>query len=209
VRKKLFITATEASMKHYLLFVLFLLLLIPENLNAVQEAGVVETKIKTLTVDPNTQSPVVILETVTDKQLLPIWIDIPEARAIALELEHVKIPRPLTHDLIRNLLQELGAQLHRVTITDLRNSTYFAVLSLGFKGQELQIDSRPSDAIAIALRMKAPIYVATQVFEKSKSVPAPGSRTDHGQKTLGRQPHDLILKPAALTPKIGTLRERL
>ena len=196
-------------MKHHLLFVLFLLLLIPESLNAVQQAGVVETKIKTLTVDPNTQSPVVILETVTDKQLLPIWIDIPEARAIALELEHVKIPRPLTHDLIRNLLQELGAQLHRVTITDLRNSTYFAVLSLGFKGQELQIDSRPSDAIAIALRMKAPIYVATQVFEKSKSVPAPGIRTDQGQKTLGRQPQNLILKPAALTPKIGTPRETL
>lgn len=196
-------------MKYPLLFVPFLFLLTPASLNPAQDSGVVEVKIKTLTVDPNTQSPVVILETVTDKQLLPIWIDIPEARAIALELEHVKIPRPLTHDLIRNLLQELGAQLHRVTITDLRNSTYFAVLSLGFKGQELQIDSRPSDAIAVALRMKAPIYVSSQVFEKSKSMPAPGVRTEQGQKTLGRQPQDLILKPAALTPKIGTLRETL
>jgi uncharacterized protein len=196
-------------MKHQLLFVLLSFLLISENLNAVQETGVVETKIKTLTVDPNTQTPVVVLETVTDKQLLPIWIDIPEARAIALELEHVKIPRPMTHDLIRNIVEKLGATLNRVTISDLRNATYFAVLSLAFKGQELQIDSRPSDAIAIALRMKAPIYVSTQVFEKSKSMPTPGIRTDQGQKTLGRQRQDLILKPAALTPKIGILREPL
>ena len=111
-----------------------------------------ETTIKTLMLDPNTQSPIVVLETVTDKRLLPIWIDVPEARAIALELDHVTTPRPLTHDLIRNIIQGLGATLQRVTITDLRSNTYFAVLFLGLKGQDLQIDARPSDAIAVALK---------------------------------------------------------
>src|SRR5262245_66322891 len=108
--------------------------------------------------DPNTQSPIVVLETVTDKKLLPIWIDVPEARAIALELEHVATPRPLTHDLIRNIIQGLGATLQRVVITDLRNSTYFALLFLGLKGKDYQIDARQSDAIDVALRLKAYNY---------------------------------------------------
>ena len=155
-----------------LLFLLSLLFFFPLCLNAAQEISSVEAKIKTLMLDPNTQSPVVVLETVTDKKLLPIWIDVPEARAIALQLEHVATPRPLTHDLIRNIIQGLGATLQRVMITDLRNNTYFAVLFLGFKGQDLQIDARPSDAIAVALRMKAPIYASTQVLAKSKSVPS-------------------------------------
>src|ERR1043166_4559398 len=176
-----------------LIFGLSLLFLLSCAVNAAQNSGVVETKVKTLTLDPNTQAPIVLLETLTDKQLLPIWIDIPEARAIALELEHVKTPRPLTHDLIRNILQELGAELHRVTITDLRNSTYYAVLSVRLKGQELQIDSRPSDAIAVALRMKTPIYVSTQVFEKSKSLPAPGIRPDPGQKIFAPDPPAVII----------------
>src|SRR5882724_2037999 len=133
------------------------------ELQAAQGSAAVETKVKTVMVDPNSQSPVVVLETVADKKLLPIWIDVPEARAIAIELDHVATPRPLTHDLIRNIIQGLGATLQRVTITDLRNNTYFAVLFLGFKGQDLQIDARPSDAIAVALRMKAPIYASTQV----------------------------------------------
>ncbi|HEX9272159.1 MAG TPA: bifunctional nuclease family protein, partial [Candidatus Binatia bacterium] len=140
------------------LFLLAFLFLFPFSPYAAQETSSVEAKIKTLMLDPNTQSPVVVLETVTDKKLLPIWIDVPEARAIALELEHVTTPRPLTHDLIRNIIQGLGATLQRVMITDLRSNTYFAVLFLGFKGQDLQIDARPSDAIAVALRMKAPIY---------------------------------------------------
>ncbi|HKY07864.1 MAG TPA: bifunctional nuclease family protein, partial [Candidatus Binatia bacterium] len=122
-------------------------------------------------IDPNSQSPVVVLETITDKKPLPIWIDVPEARAIALELEHVALPRPLTHDLIRNILQSLGATLQRITITELRNSTYFANLSLATKNRVMQVDSRPSDAIAIALRMKAPIFVSTQVLAKSKPMP--------------------------------------
>jgi len=167
--------------------------------HAAQEITSVETKIKTVTLDPNSQSPVVILETITDNKLLPIWIGLPEARAIILELEHVVAPRPLTHHLLGNILQKLGATLHRATITDLKNDTYFAVLSLGFKGQELEIDSRPSDAIALALRMKAPIYASIDVLAKAKSLPpAPGGQKTQAQKTLGLQAQDLTPELAAL-----------
>jgi bifunctional DNase/RNase len=182
----------------WLPFVVFVLCL-PAGPNAAQENNAVETKIKTLMLDPNTQTPVVVLETVSDKRLLPIWIDIPEARAIALELEQVSPPRPLTHDLVRNILQTLGATVQRATITDIRNNTYFAVLTLRVKGQDFQIDSRPSDAIAIALRMKAPIYAAAQVFAKSKQLPAPqDARAEGVWKKLGMHGQDLTAELAGL-----------
>jgi bifunctional DNase/RNase len=173
------------------------ILLYPVGILAAQEAETVETKIKTIMVDPNTQSPVVILESVADKRLLPIWIDIAEARAIALELEHVKPPRPLTHDLLRNILNRLGATLERAVITDLRNSTYYALLYLKSKGQDLQIDARPSDAMALALKMNAPVFVAPQVFAKSKAVPTP-KRVEETQLKLGVQAQDLTPELAAL-----------
>jgi uncharacterized protein len=168
------------------------------ELQAAQGSASVETKVKTVMTDPNSQSPVVILETVPDKKLLPIWIDVPEARAIAIEIEQIKTPRPLTHDLIRNILQGVGATLQRATITDLRNSTYFALLSLNLKGQELQIDSRPSDAIAVALRMKAPIFASHQVLAKSKPVPSQPTRGEQTQKKLGIQAQDLTAELANL-----------
>jgi bifunctional DNase/RNase len=180
------------------LFLLFLLFACSARLHAVEEGGSVETKIKTLMLDPNSQSPIVVLETITDKKLLPIWIAAPEARAIALELEHVTMPRPLTHDLVRSIIQGLGATLQRVTITDLRNNTYFAVLLLRLKSQDLQIDARPSDAIAVALRMKAPIYVSTHVLAKSKSLPALGGPTKESRRKLGIQTQDLTEEIAAL-----------
>lgn len=170
----------------------------PNILEGAQESSPVEIKIKTLMLDPSSQAPIVVLETVNDKRILPIWIDIPEARAIALELEHVATPRPLTHDLIRNIIQGLGATLQRVIITDLRNNTYFAVLFLSFKGQDLQIDARPSDAIAVALRMKAPIYASTQVLEKSKALPSAPTPTKALQKRMGIQAQDLTVEVAAL-----------
>jgi bifunctional DNase/RNase len=179
-------------------FFMFSLPLLAPSLYAAQDSGSVETKIKTLMLDPYSQSPIVVLETVPDKKLLPIWIDVPEARAIALELEKVATPRPLTHDLIRNIIQGLGATLQRVTITDLRSNTYFAVLFLGIKGQELQIDARPSDAIAVALRMKAPIYASTQVLAKAKSLPSLSNETKEFQKKLGVQAQDLTVEVAAL-----------
>jgi len=179
-------------------FFMFSLPFLAPSLYAAQDSGSVETKIKTLMLDPYSQSPIVVLETVPDKKLLPIWIDVPEARAIALELEKVATPRPLTHDLIRNIIQGLGATLQRVTITDLRSNTYFAVLFLGIKGQELQIDARPSDAIAVALRMKAPIYASTQVLAKAKSLPSLSNETKEFQKKLGVQAQDLTVEVAAL-----------
>ena len=182
------------------LFLLSLLFFFPICLYAAQEISSVEAKIKTLMLDPNTQSPIVVLETVADKKLLPIWIDVPEARAIALELEHVTPPRPLTHDLIRNIIQGLGATLQRVMITDLRRNTYFAVLFLVIRGQDLQIDARPSDALAVALRMKVPIYASTQVLAKSKSLPALNTPppTRELQKRTGIQAQDLTAEVAAL-----------
>jgi bifunctional DNase/RNase len=167
-------------------------------LHAVQDAAFVETRVKTIVVDPNSQSPVVVLETVTDKRPLPIWIDFPEARAIAMELEQIKSPRPLTHDLIRNLLQKLGANLQRATITDLRNNTYIALLSLNVKGQDVEIDCRPSDAIAVALRMKAPIFASAQVLAKSKPLPPQSGRAPHAQTKMGIQAQDLTPELAKL-----------
>jgi bifunctional DNase/RNase len=167
-------------------------------LRAAQDSGSVETMVRAVTLDPESNAPVVILETVGEKKLLPIWIDLPEARAIALELERIAPPRPLTHDLIRNLLNALGARLRRVTITDLRNNTYFALLSLELRGETLEIDSRPSDAIAVALRMKAPIYATTEVLAKAKPLPAPGSRDEGARQKLGLQPQDLTAELAAL-----------
>ncbi len=169
------------------------------GLGAAQDSGSVETTVKTVTLDPESKAPVVILETVGDKRLLPIWIDMPEARAIALELEQIAPPRPLTHDLIRNLLNGLGVKLQRVTVSDLRNNTYFALLSLEFRGQTLEIDSRPSDAIAVALRMKAPIYATAEVLAKAKSLPAPSSSgAEPARQKLGLQTQDLTAELAAL-----------
>ena len=183
-------------MKYYWWLAIWLLLY-PGGLTAAQDTGTVETKIKTVMVDPNTQAPVVVLESVADQRLLPIWIDVAEARAIALELEQVKTPRPLTHDLMRNILNRIGATLERAVITDLRNNTYYAILYLRLKGQELQIDARPSDAIALALRMKAPVFAAAQVFAKSRAAPTP-KRADDGQRKLGIQTQDLTAELAAL-----------
>jgi len=188
-------------MKSTTWFILFsIICLLPAGLQGAEDGDTVEAKIKTLMIDPNSQSPVIVLETVADKLLLPIWIDVPEARAIALELEHVRTPRPLTHDLIRNILQKVGATLHRVVITDLKNNTYFATLSLSLKGQELQIDCRPSDAIAIALRMGAPIYTSAQVLARSKSMPAPSAGTEPLPTKLGMTLQDL-------TPALATLMD--
>lgn len=175
------------------------------QLNAAQVAALVETKVKTVTLDPFTQSPVVVLETLTDKKLLPIWIDVPEARAIAMELEQVKAPRPLTHDLIRNILQKLGAQLQHAAITELRNDTYIAMLSLSVKGEKVELDCRPSDAIAVALRMKAPIFAASQVLAKSKPLSKESGRAGPAQTKLGIQAQDLT---AALAKLLDSQQQR-
>jgi len=120
-----------------------------------------------LTLDPVTKTPIVILRDIENKLNLPIWIGLLEATAIATELEGIKMARPMTHDLLRNFLNEFEATVERVDITDLRDNTYYAVISVRVAGVDRQIDSRPSDAISLALRTESPIYVAKAVLEAS------------------------------------------
>jgi uncharacterized protein len=128
----------------------------------------VEMKIRGLMMDPVTNMPIVILKDVNGASVLPIWVGIYEANAIALEIEKVSTPRPMTHDLIKNLLNGLETNVHRVVVSDLRDDTFYAVIWLERDGQTISIDSRPSDALALALRVDCPIYVEDQVLKSSK-----------------------------------------
>jgi uncharacterized protein len=120
-----------------------------------------------LTLDPVTKTPIVILKDRENKLNLPIWIGLLEATAMATELEGIKMARPMTHDLLRNLLAELGATVDCVEITDLKENTYFALIHIRINGDQRTIDARPSDAISLALRTKSPIYVNRRVIETS------------------------------------------
>ena len=120
-----------------------------------------------LTLDPVTKTPIVILRDSENKLNLPIWIGLLEATAMATELEGIKMARPMTHDLLRNVLGELGATVEAIEVTDLRDNTYYALVHLTVDGRRLAIDCRPSDAISLALRTKSPIYVAKKVLESS------------------------------------------
>ena len=123
-----------------------------------------EMKVRGLTLDPLSNMALVILRDLEGNRALPIWVGIPEANAIALEIEQVPTPRPMTHDLIKNILEGINASVTRVVVNDLRDSTFYATISLSLQGKEFHIDSRPSDAIAVALRVKAPIYVTLDVI---------------------------------------------
>ena len=151
----------------------------------------VEVRVKRILLDPSSKTPVVVLESVREEKFIPIWIGKSEATSIAMELEHVQIARPNTHDLIRNIVEGLGAQLHRITITDLRNNTYFATITLKLKDQEFQIDSRPSDAIAVALRMGAPIFAAPGVLDKAGRLSDSLASTKGTRKFFGFDIQDL------------------
>lgn len=120
-----------------------------------------------LTLDPVTKTPIVILKDMDNKLNLPIWIGLLEATAMATELEGIKMARPMTHDLLKNVLTELGGSVKSIEITELKENTYYALIYLNIAGRDLTIDSRPSDAIALALRTKSPIYVAKAVLEAS------------------------------------------
>ena len=123
-----------------------------------------------LTLDPVTKTPIVILKDMDNKLNLPIWIGLLEATAMATELEGIKMARPMTHDLLKNALTEMGGSVQSVEITELKENTYYALIYLNIAGRELALDSRPSDAIALALRTKSPIYVAKAVLEASSVV---------------------------------------
>jgi hypothetical protein len=126
--------------------------------------------VRGIALDPITNMPIIILKDVEERKALPIWVGIFEANAIALELEKVSTPRPMTHDLLRSILEGLGVSVRQVTINDLKDNTFFAVIELSRNGTVVNIDSRPSDAIALALRVNAPIFVTEQVVAQAKSV---------------------------------------
>ncbi|HEV2232055.1 MAG TPA: bifunctional nuclease family protein [Terriglobia bacterium] len=128
----------------------------------------VEMKIRGLMMDPVTNMPIVILKDANGTAVLPIWVGIYEANAIALEIEKVATPRPMTHDLLKNLLLGLETQVRRVVVNDLRDDTFYAVIWLEKDGQVISLDSRPSDALALALRVDCPIFVEDDVLKSSK-----------------------------------------
>ena len=128
----------------------------------------VEMKIRGLMMDPVTNMPIVILKDSGSDTVLPIWVGIYEANAIALEIEKVSTPRPMTHDLLKNLLLGLETRVQKVVVNELKEDTFYALIWLERDGQVMSIDSRPSDALALALRMDCPIYVEEEVLKNSK-----------------------------------------
>ncbi len=147
----------------------------------------VPMSIKGLMLDPVSNSPIVVLKDEEEKFFLPIWVGIFEANAIALQLENVTTPRPMTHDLLRNMISELDARVIRVVINDLRDSTFFAQIKLITGGRTLELDARPSDAIALALRTEAPIFVAQEVLDQAQTITPDGEDQDEKVKKLFEQ----------------------
>jgi len=160
----------------------------------------VPVEVKRVLIDPASNSPVVLLEAVDTEAVVPIWIGPAEAASIALELEQRELPRPNTHDLIGRLLAALDAELNRVTVTELKENTYYAVITLVSGDRELHIDSRPSDAIAVALRAEAPIYAAPELLNRGTGLSAlPSTReTNAITKTMGIHVQDLTANLADL-----------
>jgi bifunctional DNase/RNase len=135
-------------------------------------------EIKGLMLDPSSNVPIVILRDSESQLFLPIWIGLSEANAIASRIEGIEPPRPMTHDLMRLLIEQLGASVDRIVISDLRESTFFAIIHLRQGEKTLEIDARPSDAIALALRAEAPIFVLRSVLDKAQAVDLASQATD-------------------------------
>ena len=138
----------------------------------------IEMTIKGLMVDPITNMPIVILRDKDGQRVLPIWVGIFEANAIALQIENVSTPRPMTHDLLRNIIQDLKASVQKIVVCDLQENTFYALIYLRLDGQTLAIDARPSDAIALALRTRAPIFVEDTVIDHAKTVDLSSEKAD-------------------------------
>jgi bifunctional DNase/RNase len=138
----------------------------------------IEMTIKGLMVDPVTNTPIVILSDKQGQRVLPIWVGIFEANAIALQIENVATPRPMTHDLLRNVIHDLKAKVQKVVVCDLQENTFFAMIYLARNGDTVAIDARPSDAIALALRTRAPIFVEETVIDNAKSFDPVADKAD-------------------------------
>jgi bifunctional DNase/RNase len=130
----------------------------------------IEMSIKGLMVDPITNMPIVILKDKLGERVLSIWVGIFEANAIALQIENVSTPRPMTHDLLRNIITDLDGSVDRVVVSDLKDNTFFAIIHLTVRGERVAVDARPSDAIALALRTRSPILVEETVIDNAKAV---------------------------------------
>jgi hypothetical protein len=140
--------------------------------------GEVEMQIRGLMIDPLTNMPIVVLKDVASDTVLPIWVGIFEANAIALELEKTATPRPMTHDLMRNMARGLNAVVNKVVVSELRDDTFYAVIWMEQDGETVALDSRPSDAIALALRWDCPIFAHRSVLENAKQVVDGSQKTD-------------------------------
>ena len=141
----------------------------------------VEMKIRGLMMDPVTNMPIVVLKDVQGNSVLPIWVGVYEANAIALEIEKVQTPRPMTHDLLRNVFLGLEVRVDKIVVNDLKDDTFYAVIWVEREGQLIMLDSRPSDALALALRMDCPIFVDETVLKNSKVTSALAERTTTDQ----------------------------
>lgn len=135
-----------------------------------------------ITVDPITNSPIVILKEINGEQTLPIWIGILEATAIASEMEGIKFSRPMTHDLFKNMMDMVDIEFQKVEVCDLRNNTYYALIHFRHKGKDMTIDARPSDALALSLRVNAPIFVSESVIENSSQIELKADAQDKSEK---------------------------
>ena len=139
----------------------------------------IEVKIRGLMMDPSSGTPIIILKDVNSETMLPIWVGAYEANAIALEIEKISPQRPMTHDLLRNVILEMGANVERVVVTELRDNTFFAMIIMKDRsGDSLMIDARPSDAIALALRVDCPIFVNEEVIQASRNTVTSGEEED-------------------------------
>ena len=130
----------------------------------------VEMTIKGLMVDPITNMPIVVLRDEDGQRVLPIWVGIFEANAIALQIENIATPRPMTHDLLRNVIEDLRAAVEKIVVCDLKDNTFYALIHIRVDGEVVAVDARPSDAIALALRVRAPIFVEDNVIENAKTL---------------------------------------
>ena len=141
----------------------------------------VEMKIKGLMIDPITNMPIIILRDQDGQRLLPIWVGVFEANAIALQIENVQTPRPMTHDLLKNVLADLHAEVQRVVVCALRENTFYAAIHLRTNADEVVVDARPSDAIALALRTQSPIFVEDAVIQSARSAESSKESMDLGR----------------------------
>jgi bifunctional DNase/RNase len=158
-----------------------------------EKDGFIKVNVTGLTIDPFTNMPIIILKDENQKNALPIWIGLIEASAIATELEKIELSRPMTHDLLKNILTELQITVVRVEISDLQDNTFFASIHLNKEGKNMIVDSRPSDAVALALRTDAPIFVSKHVMEKSRKIDLTSESPD-GEESAKKEKWTEILE---------------